>query len=871
MAKAVKWDLVADPTKFQRGFKDAEKSTGRLRGALGHVNTSLGKLDKVALAAGAAVGAGLLAAGAKALDFAKDSVQLATTFDKTMRQVASVTGVPAKKFGELRKLALDMGSATSFSAREAGDAMLELAKGGLTAAQIKGGALKSTLTLAAAGSLELGDAATTMSNALNMFALKAKDSGKVAAALAGGANASTASVESLAQALSQVGPGARNAGLGLNETVGVLAAFDQAGIKGSDAGTSLKTMLTSLVPQTSKAATAMKRLGLDFTDAHGAIVPITEVAQQLQDKLSKLSESQRISALQTIFGSDATRAATVLMHEGRKGIDKYVTATKDMGAAEELAKTNTSGAAGAFERLQGAVETTKIKLGTLLLPKLAEFATWVSDKGIPRVEDFATKLKDGLGKELGRMKKAWDDNKASFQSLLDLFKSSDEQMDGTASTAKTLADAYVWITTTAGDAARAIHGIDTALAVTNEAMKASGEWVYTHFTRPVEQAFAGLGKRALDVMAGMVTAAKITAEALHLPMAGALAKAEKNINEFRASYNKAIGGLHDKHTSITADFGWKGLSVFRTKSGKAMFASGGAITEGSGPTADDVPLWGSKGEHIWTAREVTAAGGHDAMKRWRAAVLRGDVPGYARGGAVGGGIHPTVTLPSTRELGTKLGQFNAGIERVLNLATAAFKNTLAAGGGAGPNIPHAPGSWQMATSFLRGLGIPFNIVSTFRPGARTHASGRQSYHALNRAVDLDGPNKLAIWSALTRTHPTELIYSRAPYYMARGGRRPIGRLDPITRADHYSHVHAAYDQGGYLPTGASVALNNTGKPERVLGPREQLVDYDRLAAAVAKALAAQGVGAVSLDGRQLRTGLRNSQRREGVPPAQQVR
>ncbi len=91
----------------------------------------------------------------------------------------------------------------------------------------------------------------------------------VSAALAGGANASTASVESLGHALSQVGPGAVNAGLNLNDTVGALAAFDNAGIKGSDAGTSLKTMLSRLVPQTAKAATAMKDANLDFTDANG--------------------------------------------------------------------------------------------------------------------------------------------------------------------------------------------------------------------------------------------------------------------------------------------------------------------------------------------------------------------------------------------------------------------------------------------------------------------------------------------------------------------------------------------------------------------------------------------------------------------------
>jgi len=131
--------------------------------------------------------------------------------------------------------------------------------------------------------------------------------------------------------------------------------------------------------------------------------------------------------------------------------------------------------------------------------------------------------------------------------------------------------------------------------------------------------------------------------------------------------------------------------------------------------------------------------------------------------------------------------------------------------------PHAPGGWQVAVQFLRALGIDHNVISTFRPGARTRASGSVSYHALNRAVDLTG-NMMAVFNALSRTNPTELIYSRASRYKSRSGWHDIGRLDPITRADHFSHVHAAYDRGGWLPPGVSVAVNRTGQPERVLPP-----------------------------------------------------
>src|SRR5215218_1805069 len=315
--------------KLERAFGDSGGRAGREFGL--RLNKRLGAglsaSARVARVGAGAIGAGLAVAGLA--KFATDSIQMATTFDKTMRQVASVTKVPMARIGELRKIALDMGAKTSFSARQAGEAMLELGKGGLTFAEQKAGGLSATLTLAAAGSLELGEAAGFVVQGLRAFGLRASQGATVAAALAGAANASTASVEDMGLSLSQAGAMARNAGLSIQETTGVLAAFANNGIAGSDAGTSLKTMLTRLIPTTNAAKDSMRELGLRFTDAHGAILPITEIAQQLQDRLKGLSQAQRIAALNTIFGSDAIRAATILMREGSAGLATYIKATSD--------------------------------------------------------------------------------------------------------------------------------------------------------------------------------------------------------------------------------------------------------------------------------------------------------------------------------------------------------------------------------------------------------------------------------------------------------------------------------------------------------------------------------------------------------------
>lgn len=350
------------------------------------------KGSSTALKAVGAVGLGLAGIGVGAVIAGKKAFGAFAGFDKTMRQVGVQTNSTGGEFTELNDLAIKLGKDTSFSAKQAADAMLELAKGGLNKAQIKAGALQSTLTLAAAGGLELGDAASYMVQGLNTFGLEASQAGEVAAALAGGANASVASVNDLGYALSQVGPGARNTGQSLQDTVGTLAAFANAGISGSDAGTSLKTMLDRLTPSTDKAKGAMEDLGINFVNADGSFKKLSEIAQVLKDKLKKLSPAQRSVALETMFGSDAQRAATVLMNEGSAGIEKYIAATKDQNAANALAKTNTEGAAGAYEQFSGSIDTFMIKAGQIVAP-------WITaglKAGTGFINGFTDQL-DGIG------------------------------------------------------------------------------------------------------------------------------------------------------------------------------------------------------------------------------------------------------------------------------------------------------------------------------------------------------------------------------------------------------------------------------------------------------------------------------------------
>ena len=303
----------------------------------------------------------LVAAGSQA-------VSTAATFDDAMSQVSGALGDAGADMDGLRTLALQLGADTVFSATEAGQAMVELAKGGLTEADIKSGALEASMNLAAAGGLELATAANATVQSMGAFGLAAGDASVIANALAGSANASSADVADLTQAMSQCSAQANLVGWDIQDTAAVLGMFADAGIQGSDAGTSLKTMLQRLAAPTDKAADAVAELGLQVRDQDGHMRSASEIAAELQTKLGGLSDAQRDAAMQTIFGSDASRAAAVMMTQGADGLAKYTEATHDATAAETMAAAQKGELSWAMENMEARYESASIALGTALAP-----------------------------------------------------------------------------------------------------------------------------------------------------------------------------------------------------------------------------------------------------------------------------------------------------------------------------------------------------------------------------------------------------------------------------------------------------------------------------------------------------------------------
>jgi TP901 family phage tail tape measure protein len=366
--------LVLSSDDFNRGMQQARNQMEQTGRSAERTREAFDKIQKASLGFVAAVG-GVFAA----------SIGTAANFEQKMKDVQAVSGESADNMKKLTDLAIDMGNKTAFSASEAADGIQELVKAGVSVTDILNGGLEGALNLAIAGELNLGEAAQIASTALNAFKKDGLSVAQAADILAGAANASATDVREMQQGLSMVATVAAGAGLTFKDTSTALAAFAQNGLRGSDAGTSLKTMLLNLIPQTKTQAKLFDQLGVTvkggsnaFFDAHGNIKSMAEIAQVLHDKLKNLTNEQRQSTLQMMFGTDAIRAANILYEEGAKGINDMWSAMSKVTAAD-VAKTKMETLKGAFDNFQSSLETVGIKIGNQFLPVLTQIVRGATD------------------------------------------------------------------------------------------------------------------------------------------------------------------------------------------------------------------------------------------------------------------------------------------------------------------------------------------------------------------------------------------------------------------------------------------------------------------------------------------------------------
>lgn len=308
-----------------------------------------------------AVGAASL--GSALIGQFRDVMSVGMDYTRNMNTLQAVTRAGAEEMARAGAAARQLGvdaSLPATSVNDAAAAMTELAKGGLTLQQSMA-ASRGTLQLAAAAGVSAQQAAVIQSDAINTFQLGADQANRVADLLANAANASSGEITDFAMGLSQVGSVAAGFKVPIEDTITSLAMFAKWGIKGSDAGTLMKTSLQALTDQGNPAQAAIKELGLKLYDANGAFVGYPEMLKQVAAAQGTMSDETFQAATNVLFGSDAMRGAMVAARGGADAFSGLKDEVNRVGGAAEVAAAKTKGLPGAWERVKNSLESLQLK------------------------------------------------------------------------------------------------------------------------------------------------------------------------------------------------------------------------------------------------------------------------------------------------------------------------------------------------------------------------------------------------------------------------------------------------------------------------------------------------------------------------------
>lgn len=305
-------------------------------------------------------------------------LKVATDFEKGMSEVKAISGATGKDFDALREKAIELGADTAFSANEVAAAMTEMAKAGWDSNQIIDG-MSGVLAAAAASGEELATVSTIVADAITGFGMEAADSTRIADLLTQAANSGTIGISDLGESFKYIAPVAGAMGLSVEDVTTALSAMSMAGIKGSQAGTSLRTMLTRMVKPTDAVAAAMDELGISVTNQDGSMKSLDEIVSNLRTSFDGLTESEKAKYAATLAGQEGMAGMLSLLNLTE---EEYNEIAKSMdnagGVAEQTAAIMQDNLQSKIEQLGGSLESLAIKLADYVIPYLQKFVEWLT-------------------------------------------------------------------------------------------------------------------------------------------------------------------------------------------------------------------------------------------------------------------------------------------------------------------------------------------------------------------------------------------------------------------------------------------------------------------------------------------------------------
>lgn len=306
------------------------------------------------------------------------AVKTATDFEAGMSEVKAISGATGSEFDALREKAIEMGAKTKFSASDSADAFKYMAMAGWDASAMMDG-IAGVMDLAAASGEDLATTSDIVTDALTAFGLQASDSAHFADVLAQASSKSNTNVGLMGETFKYVAPVAGALGYSVEDTAVAIGLMANSGIKGSQAGTALRSTITRLAKPVGQAKDAVEELGISVTNADGTMKPLSQTMVELREKFAGLTEEQKAQYAAMLAGQEGMSGLLAIVNASDEDFQKLTDEINNAnGAAQDMADIMMDNTAGAIEQLKGALESAGILIGEKLTPYIRQLAEWIT-------------------------------------------------------------------------------------------------------------------------------------------------------------------------------------------------------------------------------------------------------------------------------------------------------------------------------------------------------------------------------------------------------------------------------------------------------------------------------------------------------------
>lgn len=341
----------------EKGFNDGISKLGKLG------KSGLKVATRAVTALGAAAGTGIAAA-----------VKVGAAFEAEMSKVSAISGATGEDFQKLTDKAKEMGAKTKFSATESAQAMEYMAMAGWKTSDMLNG-IEGIMNLAAASGEDLATTSDIVTDALTAMGLQASDSGHFADVLAAASSNANTNVSMMGETFKYAAPLAGALGYNIEDLSMAIGLMANSGIKGGQAGTTLRSILTRLAKPPKEAAEAMDQYGISLKNSDGSMKSLMEVMENMRDSLQELPEDEQSAAAAAIGGQEAMSGLLAIVNASESDFDKLSSAIDNAdGVAAEMAATMQDNLAGQLTILKSGLEGLGISIYESLEKPLKEVA-----------------------------------------------------------------------------------------------------------------------------------------------------------------------------------------------------------------------------------------------------------------------------------------------------------------------------------------------------------------------------------------------------------------------------------------------------------------------------------------------------------------